>query len=101
MKKYHVVLSKEAHIDARRLLHYISTVYKSPLTAIRYMAGVDKAIQKLSVYAGSIAVIRNDFIQSLYGPDARRINYKKVAIIFVIRGNTVCIKRVMAASLIR
>jgi plasmid stabilization system protein ParE len=100
MKRYFVLFSGEARMDIRRLFKYISNTCKQPLTAARYVNRVNKTIQKLSIHAGSVAVCQSDFIQSRYGPGARRVNYRKIAIIFVVSKNTVHIKRVMAASLI-
>ena len=64
------------------------------------MKGLDNTIQKLSMYAGSIAISTNTYIQSFYGPEARRVNYKKMVIIFTIYKNYAYIKRVIPASLI-
>jgi plasmid stabilization system protein ParE len=101
MKRYYVAISLEAEEDIRRLFVYISSVQKAPLTANRYKKGVKKTILGLSVYGGSIAVCANEYIQSRYGPGVRRTNYKKVAIFFVIEGDVVYVKRVMAAGLVR
>jgi hypothetical protein len=36
----------------------------------------------------------------MFGWDARHINYKKMSIIYVVRGNVVFVKRVIASSMI-
>jgi hypothetical protein len=46
---------------------------------------------KLSAYAGATAISQNVFIQTKFGPYARRINYKKTAIIFTIERNYVIV----------
>ncbi|MDR0733126.1 MAG: hypothetical protein LBF08_03570 [Dysgonamonadaceae bacterium] len=56
------------------------------------------AIWKLSYYAASIGV--NQYIQTKFGVDARHITFKKMAIIYVIKDDTVYIKRIIPSSLI-
>ncbi|MDR1258812.1 MAG: type II toxin-antitoxin system RelE/ParE family toxin [Tannerellaceae bacterium] len=101
MKRFHVIFSDAAEKDIYRLYDSICYVYKQPFTAFRYVRELNNIIRKLSVYAASVAVTQNVYIQSLYGPDARRINYRNIAVIYLIEGDSVHIKRVMAASLIR
>lgn len=100
MKRYTVALTENARADILAFYDCILHEYKQPLTARRNRTGLYNEIRKLSAYAASIAVSRSDFIQSLYGPDARRINYKKLAIIFVIESDVVYIQRIIPASLI-
>jgi len=100
MIKYTVIFSVEAKMDMALLEDYIRDDLKSPLTASNYMKELDDTIQELSMYAGSVAISTNDYIQLLYGPEARRINYKKMAIIFTVYKNYAYIKRVIPASLI-
>jgi hypothetical protein len=101
MKRYTLVVSERAKADILAFYNCILYKYKQPQTAFRNRIGLYNEIGRLSVHAGSVAVCRNRFIQFLCGPEARRVNYKKIAIIFVIREDTVCIERVMPASLIR
>jgi hypothetical protein len=101
MKRYTPVISPRAKADILAFYNNILYQYKQPQTAYRNRLGLYNEIQKLSVHAGSIAICRNDFIQFLYGPEARRVNYKKMAIIFVLHHDKVYIKRVIPASLIR
>ena len=100
MKKYTIIISEAAKTDIENFFHHICDVYKQPLTAIHNRKGLYDTIKQLSVSAGSIVEIQNDFIQSHFGANARRINYKRMAIIFVIVGHYVFIKRVIASSLI-
>jgi hypothetical protein len=62
------------------------------------MAGMNGTIYKLSFLASSIGA--NEYVQSMYGVNARHIRYKKMAIIFFIEGDVVYIKRVIAGALI-
>jgi hypothetical protein len=71
---------------------------KAPDTAANYIKGLKTIIQKLSVYADSVGA--NEYVQNQFGPSARHITFKKMAIIFRIHGNYVYIKRVIPMSLI-
>jgi hypothetical protein len=101
MKKYTIILAKKAEADMNAFYNYIFYEYKQPLTALRNRIALHKTIQKLSVFAGSIAISQSNYIQALYGPDARHINYKKMAIIYVIHSDYVLIQRVIPSALIR
>ncbi|MDR0565908.1 MAG: hypothetical protein LBG47_02545 [Prevotellaceae bacterium] len=100
MRKYAILISPEAQADIENFFYHICFVYKQPLTAARNRDGLYKAIKQLSVYAGSIAVSQNDFVQSHFGPGARCISYKKMVIIYVMYGAYANIKRVIPGALI-
>jgi hypothetical protein len=42
----------------------------------------------------------NSYVQAMFGRDARHLRYRKMAIIYTIRGDIVYVKRMIAASLI-
>ncbi|OAV67274.1 hypothetical protein Barb6XT_01542 [Bacteroidales bacterium Barb6XT] len=100
MKKYVIVISEKAYIDAANLAHYIKHELKSPMIAENYMRDLNNTIQSLSSYADSISISQSNYIQSLCGPNARRINFKKQAIIYTIEGDYVYIRRIIAGALI-
>jgi hypothetical protein len=100
MKKYTIIITEKAKADMQVFYNYIFYEYKQSLTALHNRIELRKTIQKLSVYAGFIAVSRSAYIQSLCGPGARRVNYKKMAIIYVIHNDYVFIQRVIAGALI-
>ncbi|MDR3184577.1 MAG: type II toxin-antitoxin system RelE/ParE family toxin [Prevotellaceae bacterium] len=101
MKRYLVRFMPEAEMDVEELYNWITFEVHQPLTANRYITSLNEAIRHLVIYADAIALSRYDYIQSRYGPNARHITYKKMAIIYTITGNTMFIKRVIAAKLIR
>ncbi|OAV68434.1 hypothetical protein Barb6XT_01008 [Bacteroidales bacterium Barb6XT] len=101
MKKYTVTISADAELDMEELNDYISNGLKAPLTATRYIAGLYKAIWRLSSSADSKAVSQSDYIQSRYGPGARHIVFKKMVVIYCIDDDYVYIRRVISGSLIR
>jgi hypothetical protein len=91
----------EVKADIRSVFNKIAYGFKQPLAAKRYKNGLLKAIHRLPVYADAIAFSQYDYIQSRYGPKARHVTYKKMAIIYTITGNMIFIKRIIAAKLIR
>jgi hypothetical protein len=91
----------EAKIDVINLYNWIAFRLYQPLTSKKYLKGLNDAIRRLSLYAGSIAPSRYDYIQARYGPKARHITYKKMTIIYTIINDTVLIKRVIPGNLIR
>jgi len=99
-----IFYSKLAEKDIDDLFYLITEEYKSPLTAARYIQGIYDEINMLSTQA-HIHKIETDPFYRQFGFAVRRINYKKMAILYsVIEYNVpysfVWVYRVMAASLI-
>jgi hypothetical protein len=70
------------------------------MTSKIYAQGLVAEINKLSSVALSLPSVH--FKQILqYGINARRINYKKYAIIYTVQQETVIIRRIIVASLIK
>jgi hypothetical protein len=70
------------------------------MTSKIYAQGLVAEINKLSSVALSLPSVH--FKQILqYGINARRINYKKPAIIYTVKQETVIIRRIIIASLIK
>jgi hypothetical protein len=99
MKKFDIVYSKEAEIDLHKLSDVIMFKYKAPLTAVRYLNGLQKEIKRLSVIADALPYFTRPQILK-YGPNTKRINYKEMAIIFAIYGSIVYIHCIIPANTI-
>lgn len=99
MKKYQVVVSEEAKSDIDNLFDFIVTEYKSELTANRYINGLENTIQSLSQSAEIYQLQTSPFFTQ-FGNKVRRINYKKMAVIYSIYGRYVYIQRIVASSTI-
>jgi plasmid stabilization system protein ParE len=100
MKNFKVFLTSEARSDLKNISFYISDVLKAPMTSKIYAQGLVAEINKLSSVALSLPSVH--FKQILqYGINARRINYKKPAIIYTVKQETVIIRRIIVASLIK
>jgi plasmid stabilization system protein ParE len=87
--------------DIDNLYRFIASEVHAPLAADRYVDGIYDIIFKLEYLGAAIAPSRSNSVQSLYGPDARTINYKKMTIIYNVVGRYVIVRRVVAGSLIR
>ena len=99
MKKYTVEFSEESKNDFVSLSNAIKYEYKSPLTAFRYLRDLKKEISKLQSSADAYQIqTRTSLLQ--YGANVRRINYKKMAVIYTIHGDIVYIHRIIPASMI-
>ena len=83
----------------RDLSNTISFEYKSPLKAIKYLKGLYVEIMKLSSHAESYMLQKHMPIIK-YGFNTRRLNYKKMAIIYSVIDNSVYIQRVIPFSAI-
>ena len=99
MKKFDIVYSKDADDDLQKLSDVIMFKYKAPLTAVRYLNGLQKEIKRLSVIADALPYYTRPQLQK-YGQNTKRINYKEMAIIFAIYGPIVYIHCIIPANAI-
>lgn len=99
MKSYTIRISKQADIDIENLHFYIFEICKSPITSKRYIEGIFLKIKSLAHSAESYPITSIKSILQ-YGYNARRINYKKMAIIYIVHQKTVLIHRVISGTLI-
>lgn len=96
---YRIKFSDEAEKDFDEYLYHIRTVYHAPLTAIKHYVELTKAINSLKYFPESYPLQTGvSFLR--YGSDVRRINYKRMAIIYTVHGDTVYIQRIIPANLI-
>lgn len=96
---YRLEYSQEAYMDIQELADVIKYTYKMPNTAEKYMRGLYQKIGQLARSPQSYAIQTSAFFQR-YGTNARRINYKKMAIIYTVHAGIVYIHRIIPANLI-
>ncbi|GHT00210.1 hypothetical protein FACS189421_11990 [Bacteroidia bacterium] len=99
MKQYKIQVSETAKQDIDDLYYFIVEEYDSLLTAKNYISGIKATIQSLSTTA-EVYQIQNTTVLRLFGPNVRRINYKKMAIIYTVHGDVVLVHRVISAAII-
>lgn len=97
--KYRLRYADTALEDITELRFVIRNIYKAPNTAIRYLQGLYNEISHLKTHPKYPPIQTSPFFLR-YGTNARRINYKKMAIIYTIHDNIVYIHRIIPASLI-
>ena len=96
---YKVEYSKQAEIDIDKLYNVISTEYKAPLTAFRYVQGLINTINRLKQNADIYAFYNSNFVKP-YGNNVKRVNYKKMAIFYTVFERTVYIHRIIPSAII-
>lgn len=96
---HRIIYSIQAEADIENLFFVIINDYKSPHTAAQYVQGIYDVIKRLETVAASLP-IQPATSSFHFGSNSRRINYKKMAIIYTIHGNIVYIRRIIPASLI-
>jgi plasmid stabilization system protein ParE len=94
MKRYDIRFIQSGYEDIVSLQFVIIRQFKSPATAHRYIQGIYKEIESLSYAAESYKISNLESILS-YGYNARRINFKRVAIVYTVHDNIVLIQRVI------
>ena len=100
MKRYSIIISPKAQKDIDNFYRYINDDCKQQAAATRNRQGLYARINRLSISTFADAIGTNEYVQKMFGPNARHITYKKMAIVYIVRNNTVYIKRVIASSLI-
>ncbi|GHT50420.1 hypothetical protein AGMMS49982_05680 [Bacteroidia bacterium] len=98
MFQYEIIFTPEATDDINQLTHYIENELMLPQTAQSYIAGIYGTIGKISFVGGAIS--QREYIQMLYGPNARTAIYKKMTIVFNIIDDVVLIRRIMPGSMV-
>ncbi|MDR1811103.1 MAG: type II toxin-antitoxin system RelE/ParE family toxin [Prevotella sp.] len=96
---YKIEYSADSHRDVSDLYEVILYEYFAPATAKRYVKGIIDTVNTLKKDA-PIYQIQTRASLRQYGQNVRRINYKKMSIIYTIHGDVVYIHRIVASSLI-
>ena len=98
MRQFEISLTSKALSDVDKLRFAIVFKYRAPLTAKRYLKGLNETIQSLKVGADSIQIDAN--VSASYGLEIRRVNYKEMAILYSVEDDIVYIHRIMPQSMI-
>ena len=98
-EKYNLAVSDEAYEDIRRYIYTIRYEFDAPKTARKHYDELMALLEKIEKYPTLFSIrTGTSFLQ--YGNNARRANYKKMAIIYTVNGFTIDVHRVVAASMI-
>lgn len=99
MKRYRIVYTSSAKQDVEQLYFIIVQQYKAPATAFNYVQGLYREIKKLSSGAESYTVQTRKSLQQ-FNPAPRRLNYKRMTVIYNVIDDTVYIRRIIPANTI-
>ena len=98
MRKYDVMLTEEAKQDRKLLARFIKEEVHAPLTAKRYMLGLEEEIKKLENSAGLLTV--DDELSRQIGMEVKRTHYKNMAIIFSVEGEKVYVHHIIPQKMV-
>ena len=98
MRRFKISLTPKALSDIDKLRFAIVFKYRAPLTAKRYLEGLNNTFQSLKIGADSIRV--DEELSRQFGLDMRRVNYKEMAILYSVDEDIVYIHRIMPQSMI-
>lgn len=98
MASYSIFLTEAARLDIQALRDAIAYYYRAPLTAKRYVADLNTKMQWLSNGADFFPIVPELSYQ--YGRDIRRLNFKKMAILYSIEGHKVYVHRIIPQSMV-
>ena len=98
MRKYEVKLTEEAKQDRKSLARFIKEEVHAPLTAKRYMLGLEEEIKKLENSAGSLAV--DEELSRQIGMEVKRTHYKNMAIIFSVEGEKAYVHHIIPQKMV-
>ncbi len=101
MKSFEITLSLNAEIDINTYIDFIIYEYNAPITALRHYEGLFNTINGLKKTALSIPVCTQQSIIETYGYGSRRINFKKMCIIYRVYNETVIIMAVIPQASIK
>ena len=98
MKKYNIKLTEQAKQERKSLARFIKDEVHAPLTAKRYMLGLENEIKKLENSAGALAV--DEDLSRQLRMEVRRANYKNMAIIYTIEEDTVYVHHIIPQKMV-
>ena len=101
LPRYGILVSPEAEDDIDNIYDYIAFNLFSPATAEKYIDGIYDTIRSLALTGNMFAVNYGKSLQRQYGPHVRTIRYKKMAIIYTVRGDLIVVHSVRAGKTIK
>ena len=93
-----IIYSEDAQGDIVRLNDFIADVCKAPLTAKRYLQGLEERILWLRSNAELFPIVPE--LSFSMGIKVSRLNYKAMAILYSVDGDVVYIHRIIPQNMI-
>ncbi len=98
MARFEVKVTDKAQSDLINLRDAIKEYYRAPLTAKRYVGELNTKMQWLANGADYFPVVPE--LSYMYGYEIRRLNFKKMAILYSMDDNIVYIQRIIPQSMV-
>ena len=96
---YYIKVSDEAKADFREYIRFILVDCSNAVAAAEHYAGIQNTIKELRKNP-YVNAVRYDKSLQRYGSDVRRVNFKKMAIIYTITENNIYVHRIIAGGMI-
>jgi hypothetical protein len=97
---YDINISENANIEIWEYYGFIKFDCNSPTDAAKHLSGIWKTIRDLRKNP-YVSAKQDREILIRYGYGVRRVNFKKMAIIYTVIGDTIYIHRFIAQSMIK
>jgi len=97
--EFRIKLLEQAEKDFYSYVSHIHSQYGMPITALKHYEELSAVINSLKTNPERYPIRENLSLQQ-YGNNIRRVNYKKMTIIYSIDGFVVYVHRVVAASMV-
>ena len=98
-ENYKLIISKDAWDDIDTYIGFITETCDAPITGKKHYDSLLKKLENIQKNPTANAIRKNVSLLK-YGCNVRRANFKKMAIIYTINGDTVYIHRLIAGKLI-
>ena len=98
-ENYKLIISDDAQDDIDEYISTIRYMFDAPITAKKHYDDLYDLFRKIEKYPTAFSE-RTTASLLQYGNNVRRVNYKKMAIIYTIDGLEIYVHRVMPASMI-
>ena len=98
MARFEIFVTEEAEKDLQELKDAIEFSYQAPLTAKRYVEELNTKMQWLANGADYFPVVPELSYQ--FECDMRRLNFKRMAILYSIEGDIVNILRIIPQNMV-
>ena len=95
---YKLIITDSAQEDIDQYIDTIIYTYDAPMTAKRHYDNLYNVLRKIEQYPMINPIRYNSLLQ--YGYNVRRVNYKKMAILYTVNGYNIYVHRVIANCLI-
>ena len=98
MTRFKIIVTDKALTDLQELRDAIMFCFRAPLSAKRYIAGLNVKMQWLANSADYFPIVPELSYQ--YGMEIRRLNYKKMTILYTIEKKNVFVLRIIPQSMV-